>query len=65
MIEELSSKVAGENAPDEAETQRHNAIWAKTNARFFPDMSDEAVHKRLGFTVGDPDAEGDMGEEAA
>lgn len=43
----------------ETETSPKSNIWAKTNARFMPDLTDEAVQKRLGFTAGDPDAEAD------
>lgn len=44
---------------DQAAVKRRNEIWAKTNARFTPDMSPEAVRKRLGFEVGDPEDEAD------
>jgi hypothetical protein len=42
---------------DPALVKRRNEQWTKTNARFMPDMSPEALSRRLGrkagFTVGD------------
>src|SRR6185312_869280 len=38
-----------------AELARKKAGWAKTNARFAPDMSDAAIKRRLGYSAGDPE----------
>jgi hypothetical protein len=51
-----------EQADPEA-IKRRNEQWAKTNARFMPDMSPEAMHERLvrkrGYSVGDPEDHAD------
>lgn len=45
-------------AGDESETKRKAMGWAKVNARFNPDMSDDALMARLmGFSVGSPESE--------
>jgi hypothetical protein len=41
-------------------TKSRNHVLAKTNARFAPDMSDDAVANRLLFSVGDPDGDRDV-----
>lgn len=50
-------------AHDPETIKRRNEQWSKTNARFMPDMSPEAMHERLvrkrGYTVGDPEGEQD------
>lgn len=60
LIANLSSKVRTEDA--EA-TARNKAVLDRTNQRFAPDMSDEAVHQRLGrrlsYSVGDRDGQED------
>lgn len=43
-------------AEAEAERRRHE-LTARVNARFAPDMSPEALHRRLGWEVGDRDGE--------
>lgn len=59
LIEDLAVKVRTEDA---AATLRNKAVLDKANKRFAPDMTDEAVHQRLGrrlsYSVGDID--GDM-----
>jgi hypothetical protein len=54
LIKDLSSKLQTEDA---AADKRRKAIHNKVNARFAPDMSDEAMSARLGrkrgFEVGD------------
>lgn len=57
LIEDLSAKIVTDDAGD---ARRRKAIFDRTNARFYPDMSPAVVRKRLGFSVGDPD-----GDEAA
>jgi hypothetical protein len=56
LIADLASKVQTEDAKA---TARRKALQDKTNARFQPDMSDEAVTARLGgrprYSVGDPE----------
>lgn len=45
---------------EDAEAERRRAEgWARTNARFQPDMSPDTVKRRLGFSVGDPDGDAD------
>lgn len=59
MIDLAKRTAAALRTPDveaeAAELERKKAGWAKTNARFTPDMSDAAVKRRLGFAVGDPE----------
>lgn len=43
-------RVVGDEADEKA-----RAVLRKTNERFAPDMDDDEVHKRLGFTAGDPE----------
>ena len=54
---------AGTTKEDEATVKRRNEQWSKTNARFMPDMSDEAISARLGrergFEVGDSEGAAD------
>lgn len=54
LVADLAQRVT---TVDAQEARRRKAIHDKTNARFMPDMSDEAMSRRLGrkagFTVGD------------
>lgn len=60
LLSSLKSKVRTEDA---AATVRNKAILERTNKRFDPDMSDEAIHERLGrrlsYSVGDSDGDAD------
>ena len=61
LVASFVANLEAENI-DAAETQRRNEQWVKVNARFQPDMSDEAVKSRLmsnkgtNWSVGDEDA---------
>jgi hypothetical protein len=52
MVDGVKARAA-ETAEHEAEARRKAQNWAKVNARFAPDMDEDAMTKRLGFTVGD------------
>lgn len=44
--------------PDEAKREsEHQAYWAKVNARFAPDQSDDAMRRRLHLEIGDPEGD--------
>lgn len=57
LIADLSSKLQTQDASAE---RRRKAIFAKTNARFMPDMDPSAVARRLGFSTGDADGDRDV-----
>lgn len=63
-LDQLAVDLAATLRTDEAETERRRLeTMNRTNARFAPDFSPQAMSQRLGFSVGDPDAEtGDMGQ---
>ena len=46
---------------DQAAVKRRNDQWARTNARFAPDMTNDAMMERLirkrGYSAGDPEAD--------
>jgi hypothetical protein len=71
VLDKLAADLAATLRTEEAETDRKRLqLGHKTNARFAPADDDASLSKRLGigrarFTVGDPDAENDMGERAA
>lgn len=49
--------VADHMRSGEATTAKRRADgWGNVNVRFMPEMDDEEMARRLGFTVGDPDA---------
>jgi hypothetical protein len=51
---ELIASLASLSRTDDAAKIKADR-WAKTNDRFHPDMDQEAMRQRLGFTVGDQD----------
>lgn len=56
MVDGLVNKIASEmETEDAALSKRKLTQFAKTNARFAPDMTPAAVRRRLGFTAGDPE----------
>lgn len=50
IVASLESKMQTPEAAEDA--RRKSDLWARTNARFAPDMSPAAMRKRLGFDVG-------------
>lgn len=67
ILDQLAADLGAKMRTDEAEQdRRRNERVGRVNARFMPDMSQDAMSRRLGigstgYTTGDPDAEGDMG----
>lgn len=58
--EEAIARLTASLRTEDAEAdKRQRAGWERTNARFQPDMSPNAVKRRLGFSVGDPDGDAD------
>lgn len=63
QMEAAVDNLAARIALDDAEAQAaQKAMWEKTNERFRPDMSDDAVmnrliHKRPAFTAGSPESD--------
>ena len=53
----IAERTAQVRTDDAAADRARRAVMARTNARFMPDMSDEEIHRRLGYTVGDRDAD--------
>lgn len=51
----LANLAAAMETEDASLTRRKLGQFAKTNAKFAPDMSPAAVRRRLGFEVGDPE----------
>jgi hypothetical protein len=66
-LDQLAADLAATLRTEEAETERKRLeLGNRTNARFAPSFDQRDMARRLGFSVGDPDAEaGDMGERAA
>lgn len=66
QMQQAIDNLAAATALETVEVAAANkARWDKTNERFHPDMSDEAVmdrliHKRPAFTAGDPDGDRDV-----
>jgi len=61
MAKQAAEAIASVTAPDDAERERELAAsWQRTHQRFAPDMSEDAMRERLGFTVGDPDGDRDV-----
>lgn len=50
-LQRVAEEVNGDQAKRKADG------WARTNARFMPDMDDAEMERRLGFTTGDRDAD--------
>lgn len=57
-VEALKASIAERTGDDEAATEKQRrSNFAKVHERFRPDMDEDAVLERLGYTVGDADGE--------
>lgn len=59
-LRQLAKDLGAQMLTDEAKSgrKRHDLL-ARANAKFAPDMSPAALHRRLGWSVGDPDGDSD------
>jgi len=58
MVAGVVERTAEQLRTDDA-AKAKSAQWAKTNARFMPDQGEDAMHERLGYSVGDPEDDRD------
>lgn len=70
ILSQLSADLAAQMRTDDAEAdRRRQELAARMNARFAPPMDRGAISRRLGigatYSVGDPDADSDMGQMGA